>query len=73
MSRAKVGRRIIKVVRVDDAKHGYQAKPSLAIGKAQIQELKSKQEATIVMTAELVASTESANLCLTNLAQTGPD
>ena len=60
--RAKVGRRIVIVVRVDDAKHGCQVKASLAVGKAQIQELTSKQEAPMVMATEYVASIESANL-----------
>ena len=38
VSWVKVGRRIVKVVRVDDAKSGFKVKASLAIGKSQIQE-----------------------------------
>ena len=65
----KVGRRIVRVVRVDEAKSGYKVKVSLAMGKSQIQELKSKQEAPAVMRTAFVVHTESANLCLQNLTQ----
>ena len=64
VSRVKVGRRIVKVIRVDGAKSGCKVKAPLAVGKSQIQEFTFKQEAHAVMTTEFVAPTESADLFL---------